>query len=261
MRLISKKYYFLILLFILIAAIFFHYISSCKYEYFTSNTSKEIVIARYNEKLEWIEEDPFNQYDLIVYNKGKDDDFKKTDKIKKIIKLDNVGKCDHTYLYHIIHNYDNLKDITIFLPGSCNMDNKIAKTRKLLKEIEAKNTAIFLSDNKFNNLHTQMYDFHLNEWSTSNAQNRAINSETTLKKSEYRPFGLWFKKYFGNTIVNNVTYMGIFSISKNDILQKPKDYYENLIQQLSDHSNPEEGHYFERAWEAVFYPLTTTIVI
>ena len=82
-----------------------------------------------------------------------------------------------------------------------------------------------------------------------------------LKKSSIRPFGLWFDNMFGNLQVNCLMYYGIFSIHKNDIIQHPKSRYEILIKDLSDHSNPEVGHYFERSWCAVFHPLNKTIVI
>jgi hypothetical protein len=89
----------------------------------------EIVISRYNEDLSWINEYPFNQFEYIVYNKGDNDNFEKNN-VKKIINLDNVGRCDHTYLYHIINNYDNLSEHTIFLPGSSNMITKYTKAKK-----------------------------------------------------------------------------------------------------------------------------------
>jgi hypothetical protein len=31
-----------------------------------------------------------------------------------------------------------------------------------------------------------------------------------------------------------------------------------LIKDLETHSNPEVGHYFERGWAAVFYPMEHT---
>ena len=81
------------------------------------NCSKniEIVISRYNENLEWLNYEPFNKYKNIIYNKGPNDDFCKTNNIK-VFNLENIGRCDHTYLFHIIENYDNLADITVFLP-------------------------------------------------------------------------------------------------------------------------------------------------
>ena len=36
-----------------------------------------LVIARYNENLDWLTEEPFNKYNSIVYNKGINDNFNK----------------------------------------------------------------------------------------------------------------------------------------------------------------------------------------
>ena len=65
----------------------------------------EIVVARYNETLGWLNEYPFNQFKYIIYNKGDNYTFVKTG-VQQIINLENVGRCDHTYLYHIIENYN-----------------------------------------------------------------------------------------------------------------------------------------------------------
>ena len=46
--------------------------------------SIDIVVSRYNEKLNWINEFPFNQFNYTVYNKGENDNFIKTNVIKII---------------------------------------------------------------------------------------------------------------------------------------------------------------------------------
>jgi hypothetical protein len=70
----------------------------------------EIVIARYNENLDWIKLLP-NDIKITIYNKGKND-------IEyPFIPLKNIGRESHTYLYHIIMNYNNLADTTIFCQG------------------------------------------------------------------------------------------------------------------------------------------------
>jgi len=221
----------------------------------------EIIISRYNESLDWITSEPFNQYNLIIYNKGQNSNFNKPDNVKKIVDLPNVGKCDHTYLYHIVENYDNLADITIFLPGSCEMDYKNTKAKKLLNIIQEHNNAVFLYDTISPNIKNDFYDFSLNDWITSNTTNKQINPESSLELSKIRPFGKWYEDIFGEITIQYMTYFGIFSVSKKDILQHPKEYYENLISQLNRSSNPEVGHYFERAWVAVFYPMNSTIFI
>ena len=71
-----------------------------------------IVIARYNEDIRWVL--PIIKY-VIVYNKGLDDLHYIPP--KKIIKCENLGREGGTYIKHILDNYDNLDDYTIFLQG------------------------------------------------------------------------------------------------------------------------------------------------
>lgn len=224
-----------------------------------NNNNIQIVIARYNEDLNWTLEPPFNQYKYIVYNKGDNENFEKSN-VKEIITIPNVGKCDHTYLYHIINSYNNLSDINVFLPGSIDLKYKRRLAVKLLKEISIRNNAIFISLNEYDikKLH---YNFKLDNYKTVHEKNSSKNSESILKKSTIRPYGLWFENMFGNLKINCLIYYGIFSIDKNDILQHPITRYQILIKDLSDHSNPEVGHYFERSWCAVFHPLKNTYVI
>jgi len=72
----------------------------------------EIVVSRYNENLDWLKKiKKSKNLKITVYNKGKDDiDI-------PFIKLPNIGRESHTYLYHIINNYNNLSDQTIFCQG------------------------------------------------------------------------------------------------------------------------------------------------
>jgi hypothetical protein len=71
--------------------------------------NNQIVIARYNENLEWTK---FLKSETIIYNKGSNVGTK-----HKTIKLPNIGMGGATFWYHIIENYDNLADITLFIQG------------------------------------------------------------------------------------------------------------------------------------------------
>jgi hypothetical protein len=224
-------------------------------ETFENNKSIDIVIARYNEDLKWTLDEPFNQFSYIVYNKGNNDNFEKS-KVKKIINIDNIGKCDHTYLYHITTNYNNLADITVFLPGSTNMDYKKNIATKILNNILKYNQAIFCG-NTTNNVKDFFYNFTLDEWATSYSNNLNSNISNKLDKSSIRPYGKWFETRFGNIQPQHYCFMGIFSIDKNDIKQHPIDRYQQLVEELN-YPNPEVGHYIERSWGAIFYPLTYT---
>ena len=254
----NKKTPILILILILILFFIIFYINNYKIfrEKYDNINNINIVIARYNEKLEWLKEEPFNKYNYIVYNKGNNDNYYKSDKFIIDIKLENVGRETHTYLYHIINNYDNLSNLTIFVPGSLDLEIRHDRAKRLFNEIENnKNYDIFaciLGDGTFN------HNFTLDNWLSTNEDNRSLNTSESLKLSEIRPFGDWYTKVFGDLNKDGkcFTVNSTFALTKETILKKPKSYYENLITYVNEHHNHETVHYFERSWETVFYPYT-----
>lgn len=221
----------------------------------------EIVVARYNEDLYWLNEYPFNQFEYIVYNKGDNENFHKTN-VKEIVELPNIGRCDHTYLYHIIKNYDNLSNVVVFFPGSVDMANKKPKAVRILEYIIKTNyeNAFFLGTHH-NSLREAYAGFKLDNYSCSYHQNYNKNPENRLQFCKIRPYGKWYNFFFKDIVAHWVTFGGIFSIDKRDILQHPIDRYQFIIQTVSIHSNPEAGHYIERSWCAIFYPLIHTVKI
>jgi hypothetical protein len=220
-----------------------------------STQNIELVISRYNEDLEWLKYDPFNKYKVTCYNKGENEDFYKP-RDMKIIKLENVGRCDHTYIYHIFNNYDNLSDLNIFLPGSSDMSHKKELAKKMVGEIESHGDTVFIGRQYEKGIKHTFYDFSLDEWSASDAKNKKLNPEKKLFPSEIRPFGKWYEHHFGDKFSNYACYYGILGFHKKHILQHPKSYYELFLEEINKSSNPEVGHYFERSWEAIFGPLT-----
>jgi len=219
----------------------------------------DIVISRYNEDLNWTLEYPFNKFQYIVYNKGDSDDFVKNN-VKKIIKLDNLGKNDHTYLYHIIENYNNLSNIIVFFPGSLNIEYKKNKAIKILNRIiESDYKKAYFLGHYQNNVRDSFKNFQLDYWQTSDSTNLLKCQESQLKKCRLRPYYLWYNYFFGKIKARWSTWWGIFSIDKRDILNHPITRYQHLILTVNDHFNPEAGHYIERSWGVIFYPLLHTI--
>jgi len=218
----------------------------------------EIIISRFNENLNWTTEMPFRLFKYTVYNKGNNENFNKTN-VKKIINIENVGKNDHTYLFHIIENYNNLANITVFLPGSINLEYKKIKAKFLFNNIIRNkfSTAHFIGQYHENIKYT-FNNFKLDNWETSDKTNFLLNRESVLQKSKIRPYGNWYSYFFGNTPAHWSTMCGIFSIDKRDILQHPVERYKRLLQTVNKHSNPEAGHYIERSWCAIFFPLKFT---
>jgi len=208
----------------------------------------EVVVARYNEDLKWLNEKPFNEFPIIVYNKGNNDDFLKTKNIKKVVKLPNVGRELHTYLTHIVNNYDNLSDVTIFLPGSVDISSKLEKAKDVISKLKKSNNSE-IQCTKGHDLKS-LFLFEIGNYETTYHKNK--NSETKVLPSKIRPFGKWYEHHFGDKPLDCVSYQGVFAVNKKDILKQPISYYQKFIQELETHSNPEVGHYIERAASKVF---------
>lgn len=75
----------------------------------------KIVVARYNEDIRWLI--PIVKH-CIIYNKGPDDLNYIPNHDKHVIKCENLGREAGTYIKHIIDNYNNLDDYTIFIQAN-----------------------------------------------------------------------------------------------------------------------------------------------
>lgn len=213
----------------------------------------QIVVSRYNEDLNWLRN--FAKYTVVIYNKGPNEDFYRPPK-HQVIDLPNVGREGHTYLYHVVKNYDKLQRITIFLPGSANMFQKFPKCVRLIREIEKNRRAVFIGTPVSLG---EFFPFYLDEWKSSSPENFILNPETRLEPSRFRPFGIWYNEVIKDTLTH-YTFFGIFSVEKSDILRRSKNFYMNLLQELSRSPNPEVGHYIERSWASIFTLKDTRVL-
>lgn len=208
----------------------------------------KIVVARYNEDIEWTK-----KYDqCLIYNKGKhfDGDY---------IKLENVGRETHTYLYHIINNYDNLDDYTFFLQG-----NPFDHSSNLFKNID---------ELILNNPERNFY------WISE----RIVEGDFEyIREPYFHMFGqlkLAYKFVFGDEPQIETFKFGAgaqFVVSKKNIVSKPLEFYQRLFDFLDkeplnnnylrllrypdidqsviniNRNCPEICHYMERFWGLIF---------
>jgi hypothetical protein len=238
------------------------------------------VVARFKEDLKWTcnlpfslsNDEPMNSrilnspplrpvFDLWTYNKGCSDnepplkitcDSEELKMKKRTICLPNVGRCDHTFLYYIVTEYDDLPDLSIFLPASSNDPHKQERTKQVITHALLSRDTVM---HGFRYSLEECKDFSLDEWKATNSSNQEHNPESKLLPANPRPFGLWFEKYIGlDRPIRAFTYFGIFAVHRRHILQHPKSFYENLLSTVDHHSNPEAGHYLERSWSAIFWP-------
>lgn len=166
-----------------------------------------MVVARYNENLDWLKTVPWN---YIVFNKGR----KNLPKwIKNAIKLPNIGREAHTYLTFIVDNYDHLPDYTMFVQG-----NPFVHQRELIKKIEE-----FKGGKDFFPL-TKIY----------------VGRRDGLSRTERRIAEL-ARKIF----VDEINYFPFpngaqFIVSKNGVLFHSKLTYQKILDLMAERISPRE---------------------
>jgi hypothetical protein len=223
----------------------------------TEARSVDLVVARYKENLDWLNKYKDSRFqNVYIYNKS---DSPVEDCVNEyancVIKtLPNVGMCDHTYLYHIIENYDSLADVTVFAPGSVNLDYKDSIFKFTTdKAFITKDTV--LNTYKFDiDVDKAMYNFRMTTYIPSSSENRDQDN-FNIAPASLTPFGVWYRKYFPEVHTPYSSFFGIFAASKEHIRQRPKSFYENMIQQVNKNIFPEGSHFIERAWFSIFWPL------
>ncbi len=214
----------------------------------------ECVIARYNESINWINMPQFdNVSKFIIYNKGTKLNIPLRHNAIEI-SIPNVGKCDHTFLYHIINNYNNLADITLFASGRADDSRKGPKIIKTMNLINETHNSVFIGHP--NIIPDDMYNFTIDKWISTNPENQV--GEGTIAETNpaiIRPFGKWFNNYWPNKKINIFVVQSTFAVHKQHICQHPISYYTQFYEQLNDSINPEAGHFIERSWGMIFSPF------
>jgi hypothetical protein len=172
--------------------------------------------------------------------------------------LPNSGLEVHSFLYHIINNYDQLANITAFFQGSIELPNKYKRAIETICESVKRNTTILSTGFERTNIKSELYNFTMDKYKMRHPtiENNDINENTHPCKT--RPFGKWYEELFGDTVTTRIAFNNVMAIKREHILRRPKEFYQKLITFLEDIDvgiQPEAVHYFERAWEAIFYPL------
>jgi len=176
--------------------------------------SKIVVIARYKEDISWSNGLYCNK---IIYNKFYEEG----------IVLPNVGKESHTYLTHIINNYDNLCDMNIFTQG-----NPIFHSASFVRKV--------------NNLKPWVGFKGLSDSNFETNWNGLPHHKTPLRVGwyceellEFTPPEKWI--FNGN---------GMFAVHKNLILRHKLDFYKKLFKLIyKDMCLP---WILERLWHPLF---------
>ena len=202
-----------------------------------------LIISRFNENLEWLE--GYQNFNIVIYNKGEK---LNSNSFKNIINIDNVGRESHTWLYHIVENYNNLDDVSIFLQGRIDDLNCMSYKNpyKYLKKINKIGFAV----SRLGLLGPFHWDDNVGLPNMPKYAEQWYKNEISRSKCGFRKFA---KKLFpGIPIFVATSYGGCFAVKKELILSHKLSFYQNLLETVSKHKNPIEGHYLERLWCYMF---------
>jgi Protein of unknown function (DUF3431) len=185
----------------------------------------KFVVARYQENLDWTN----GLSNCIVYNKGPNEPNTK----HPVISLPNIGREGHTYLHHIIENYDNLDDYTCFLQGY-----PFDHTPDLAKRILDFPS---IDPPPFEFVSSRVYTVNLSYDPTDFSLHPLLIST--------------YEKVFGTHKTDHTFSFGAgaqFIVSRDTIRSRPKEFYQKIVPLLDHHINPPEGFIIERFWGMIF---------
>jgi hypothetical protein len=211
--------------------------------------STDLVVARFNEDLYWLEEVPADVR-ILVRNKGKPLGDLNHPRLV-VHTAQNYGREAETYLEHIIGHYHTLADWTVFAQGDPYPHTTWAAFKWLLSQ--PSDTDKFLMRGSVMCLGQRDWDNHgrLCHWGKWLKQWRARQIDRSL-------FTLheWFMDHLKLDIdsLGRIDYYrgAIFGVAKEAIRSRPIEVYLKLHADLALREHPEEAYYMERMWAYLF---------
>eukprot|EP00466_Bigelowiella_natans_P015623 jgi/Bigna1/127230/aug1.4_g1938 len=215
--------------------------------------SVDIVLAHYNENLTWTGE--FNKAhpgaNFRIYSKSS----KRVSDGNVTEYLPNVGRESHSYLHHIVKNYDDLADWTIFSQAA----------EPAWGFFSMKESGHMCSGSKFEDyllprkegwymvytVASHFPDGAQNDRLDMMFRNKtAVGSACPVHRSEG-----WGRLQTFESLTVTFANGARFAASKQRIRMRPKSYYEDLLELVSWHTDPIQGFYLEAMWYDVFHPM------
>ena len=210
------------------------------------------VVARYNEEIEWIKAFPGHR--IIIYNKGSEAPILDSCDYE-INMLPNIGREAHTYLHHIVHNYNIIREhpdrVTFFTQGSV-IDHGHTKSSidRMMDEARRCGFSDSMADtHQIDPIHQPVESFRILRYKDKDLLANRYNES----------FGTWFERCLQQRVPCRAQFKwivgAIFAVRNDVITRHSQHFYEGLLGEIQeDHAAPEVAHFFERSWYYIFRP-------
>ena len=202
--------------------------------------SVSLVIARYNESLQWVIQSDIVHHNILiyVYNKGADD-LHYLNAYSNIVihTLENVGREGHTYYTHIVNHYVHLATFVMFVQGDPfpHVSNAL---RRLRQCIEYAQRTTDEPRSSFHPIGEQLMLTH------------------TVYTHDHRGLPLYeiVKFLFGVEYAGYIPFVAgaQFMVERKAIHSRTKAFYETIVDLLSISMDPLEGYAIERLHQPIF---------
>lgn len=202
-----------------------------------NSVSIELVVARHEESLAWLRRVP-PSIDITVYNKGSAPEDAPDAAV--VLELPNIGREAHTYLHHLVTNYDSLAALTICVQGK--PFDHAPDLHRVLRE---------LAGGGGNSEGFRWLGFLLDEDDRTGSR----LFQAWSKNPERRPLdmaGFWRALFGEQPVPERFAFFGggQFAVQRDVARARPRAFYEKALQAAS--AFPDAAHCFERTWDAVF---------
>lgn len=209
---------------------------------FTFDDNKfEVVISRYNEDISWIEDEfPCNK--VTIYNKGND---LPASPYYTEIKLTNLGYGEGSHFHHIIHNYYQLADRTLFIQANPYDAYIFLPLIRHKDELNSTCNNIIAKCEPGHNLQAESMAMQKFDWQNSKYKAFNYQDNDLIKFAE---------KFIITKIPERfaICYGRQSAIDKEVLLKHDITYYQEIANELNDSQYPIEAFYLERLWDLVF---------
>ncbi|CAE8636331.1 unnamed protein product [Polarella glacialis] len=253
-------------------------------------TPVEVVVSHFNENLAWLSElaAGFESPQISIYTKGSGEYAEEWNPNMEVHKLPNVGRESHTYLNHIVKNYDKLADWTVFTkagePSFGYRGHRNGGGYLMAGDDFANYLAPDPSGARF--IHTAVVDlpsmdhllraaFCINSTDMEGVSVTACPKEAVewSKWWEIGPFQDFieskiegqggepvmdfYRKYINPSHADRGVTISFsqgarFAIARAKIQSRPKADYERLLETLSHDADPYSGYFMEWMWSELF---------
>lgn len=204
----------------------------------------KVIIAKYQEDVRWADD---LGYDYLVYDKSESP-------IQNTLQLKNIGREGHTYLTHIVREYDTLADFNVFVQGNPfdHLDDRRQGDVNLLRKKIADVVERRMAFSGF-----AWFKLKCDRLGRPHDLCRPENKGRWAGCGKDIPLGEVFEKLFMADFPEQLVVRapaGLFAVTGERIRTRPKAFYEyalRLFEADPDDAN-NTGHAFERLWQHIF---------